>query len=122
MSQAITNTLQEIVKRVEPVFPMERAYLFGSFAWGNPDDDSDLDLYFILPASSESSTQRAIRIRKLLRGLGYSLDILVKTKEEFNQFKELKSSLEYKIFYEGLLFYEEGKFKIGKSLDAKGQK
>ncbi len=31
-------------------------YLFGSYAWGNPDDESDLDLLVIMKASDEKKS------------------------------------------------------------------
>ncbi|HEX9736655.1 MAG TPA: nucleotidyltransferase domain-containing protein [Thermoanaerobaculia bacterium] len=48
---------QRLVAELEP----DRIILFGSHAWGDPDEDSDLDLLVIVPHSEQPPTQRAVR-------------------------------------------------------------
>jgi predicted nucleotidyltransferase len=43
--QSELNTLKEIIIRTVPV---EQIWLFGSYAYGTPHKDSDLDLYVVL--------------------------------------------------------------------------
>jgi predicted nucleotidyltransferase len=38
------STRKEIVRRLVNEFQPEAVYLFGSYAWGKPDKESDLDL------------------------------------------------------------------------------
>ncbi len=39
--------LQEVVRKIVEAFDPERIILFGSFAYGNPTPDSDVDLLII---------------------------------------------------------------------------
>ena len=47
MPQNIKNEVDKLLKEINNLTYIEKIYLFGSFAYGNPDVDSDLDLCFI---------------------------------------------------------------------------
>ena len=49
--QEIEEYITEIVNRVIPVISPEKIYLFGSFAAGDYDKDSDIDLCFVVENS-----------------------------------------------------------------------
>ncbi len=53
-----SGVLEEAVERLKAEFQPEEIYLFGSHAWGTPDDDSDVDLMVIVPDSDERSIKR----------------------------------------------------------------
>jgi predicted nucleotidyltransferase len=80
-------------------------YLFGSPAWGQPNADSDLDLLVIIPGSQEKPIQRAVRAQRSLRGVKAAVDVLVKTRNEFERNLPVKASLEAQITREGKLLY-----------------
>ncbi|MCD6273991.1 MAG: nucleotidyltransferase domain-containing protein [Deltaproteobacteria bacterium] len=42
----INKIKKEILKRLLPIHP-EKIILFGSYAYGNPDEHSDIDLYIV---------------------------------------------------------------------------
>jgi Nucleotidyltransferase domain. len=48
----IEELKQEILERLRPLDP-ERVILFGSYAHGNPTEDSDIDLYVVTKAEWE---------------------------------------------------------------------
>lgn len=105
MTVISASTREEIVRRLVNEFQPEAVYLFGSYAWGKPDEESDLDLMVILPESSESPIELAVRAQHSLRGVRAAVDVLVKTRKEFEHYRPVKASLEAKIATKGKLLY-----------------
>ena len=99
------NLLQEITQRLVTEFQPENIFLFGSYAWGVPTNKSDVDLLVIVSESNERPALRASRAYRCLRGLGFPKDILVKTRIEFERFRNVRASLEYKISEKGKILY-----------------
>ena len=97
--------IEEVKNRLIKVYDPVAIYLFGSYAWGNPDDDSDLDLLIVVEKSDEKSYKRPIHGYKALRGLDISKDLIIKTKDEFEQISNDITTLGYKIKKEGTLIY-----------------
>lgn len=104
--QNIPSSLrEEVVRRLVDEFHPEEIYLFGSHAWGKPTADSDLDLLVIVSQSRQKPIQRAIRAQRSLRGVKVPVDVLVKTRTEFETYSSVKASLEAQISREGKLLY-----------------
>jgi predicted nucleotidyltransferase len=83
----------------------KQSTFFGSYAWGNPTADSDLDLLVIVAQSHQQPIQRAVRAQRSLRGVKAPVDVLVKTRKEFESYSSVKASLEAQISREGKLLY-----------------
>lgn len=96
---------KEVIRRLVDEFQPETIYLFGSYAWGMPNENSDMDLLVIVPESRENPIQRAVRAQRSLLGVKAAVDVLVKTREEFQRYTSVKASLEAQIFREGKLLY-----------------
>lgn len=96
---------KEVIRRRVDEFQPEAIYLFGSYAWGQPNQDSDMDLLVIIPDSRENPIQRAVRARRSLLGVKAAVDVLVKTRKEFQRYTSVKASLEAQISREGKLLY-----------------
>lgn len=86
-----------------------KVILFGSYAHGNPHDDSDIDLVVILDKEGKSDSYKSLinnrlEISKRLRELKrkYPMDILVYTKDEWEELKASESSFIEKIEREGV--------------------
>lgn len=97
--------LEEIVRRLVAEFQPEQIILFGSHAWGTPTKDSDLDFWVIVSDSKESQHARAVRAYGCLTGLGVPTDLLVKTREEAERFRNVRASLAHKVFERGRVLY-----------------
>src|SRR5437879_6281861 len=69
---AIRRFARQIAERVQP----EKIILFGSYAYGTPHDESDVDLMVIMPA--RNLIDQARRIERLLEA-PFSLDLHVCT-------------------------------------------
>jgi predicted nucleotidyltransferase len=88
MTQANLENLQdylaEIVSKVTSNFKIFEMILFGSFAWGNPSENSDLDL-LIVGEFDELPSRRAAKVGKVLTPRKFPIDIIVLTQEELNE-------------------------------------
>ena len=101
-SQTI-DTLKEIL--VETYHP-SAIYLYGSHAWGQATEESDLDVLVVVDESKEKPYNRSVRGIRALRGLKINEDIIVHTKHEFEELSLDVSTLCHKIKKEGTILYE----------------
>jgi predicted nucleotidyltransferase len=69
---AIRKLAREIAEKFEP----EKIILFGSYAYGKPNKDSDVDLLVVMPARNE--IDQAVRIRQAIDH-PFPMDLLVRT-------------------------------------------
>ncbi|MDT8444225.1 MAG: nucleotidyltransferase domain-containing protein, partial [Desulfuromonadales bacterium] len=79
--------LQEMTGRLVAEFDPEQVILFGSHAWGVPGEDSDIDLFIVVPESSERPLARARRALACLEGLRVPKDVLVRTRQETEKYR-----------------------------------
>lgn len=101
----VQTILQEMTRRLVAEFQPCQIYLFGSYAWGKPNEDSDVDLFVIVPDSDESSRERGLRARTCLRDLRIAKDVLVKTQAEVDWASRVYASLESEILEHGVKLY-----------------
>ena len=99
------DLLNETVERLKTEFQPEEIYLFGSHAWGTPNDDSDVDLMVIVPSSDERPIRRDQRAQKCLGRLAVAADVLVRTRGEVNRYKHLRASLFHQVLNQGRKLY-----------------
>jgi len=90
-----------------PLHP-EKVILFGSYAWGQPTADSDIDLYVVtrddfMPATwrQKRDIVRTVSNRILDLRTRYAIDLLVHTKPMHRKFVEINSSFARQIMEEG---------------------
>jgi len=83
---------------------VRRAVLFGSFARGDADFASDVDLLLIQPTSLPF-VERGLAHRALF-GLGVGLDLLVYTPEEYERLRDENNPLIARVEREGVTVYE----------------
>jgi predicted nucleotidyltransferase len=97
--------IEEVKNRLVKAYDPIAIYLFGSYAWGKPDEDSDLDILIVVEKSDEKSYKRPVRGYDVLSGLGVSKDLIVHTKEEFDRSLASAHTLCAKIARDGRLLY-----------------
>ena len=97
--------LAEILQRLAMAFDPEQIYLFGSRAWGTPGEESDLDLMVIVPETELPPLQRMVQAQQSLWGIKVAIDVIVKTREEFDYYQDVYASLERQISDEGILIW-----------------
>ncbi len=89
-----TTKIGEIAMKIANRFNPEQIILFGSYAKGTQDEDSDIDL-LIIQDTDLPSYKRGIDIRMSLIGTKMPIDILVYTRNEFEKEKNDKYSFLY---------------------------
>ena len=83
-------------------------YLFGSRVWGNPTEDSDIDIYAVIPDSFNKKITFTIGniINDLCNKDLLTVHLYLVKEEKYLHYIE-NSSFEEKIYKEGILIYEE---------------
>lgn len=105
----LANIKQEIVSRLSTNPNVSEIILFGSYAWGQPNKDSDVDLLIILNQegllnSYMAKLMKRAEISDILEDIekNIPIDILVYTREEWEKVLSLGSSFSKKIISQGL--------------------
>lgn len=98
----------EIVERLRPLNP-EMVVLFGSYATGEPNENSDIDLYIVtkddlLPHSWRDKSNLRLKYSQQLLDLRirYPVDLIVHTKPMYKKFIEINSSFSREIINKGV--------------------
>jgi predicted nucleotidyltransferase len=68
--------IRRFARRVAERFQPDKIILFGSYAYGQPNEHSDVDVLVVMPAKNETS--QAIRIRLAVEH-PFPLDLIVRT-------------------------------------------
>lgn len=87
----VSRTLPTAVKRLVAELKPEKIILFGSYAYGNPTPDSDVDLLIIMN-TREKYIDRYVTVSNLLIPREFPVDIIVKTPKEIKQEEKKKSN------------------------------
>jgi uncharacterized protein len=97
---AIRRFARQIAERFEP----DKIILFGSYAYGTPHKDSDVDLLVVMPAAREVT--QAIRIT-LAFDHPFPLDLIVRTPEKLA--RRLKDGNQFlrEVIEKGKVLYEK---------------
>jgi uncharacterized protein len=105
MKHLPTGLLEELVDRLVKGLNPEKIILFGSYAYGEPTEDSDVDILVIISNSDEPRYRRARQAHKALRGIGIPKDIIVMTREEVERKATVPSSLVSQVLRQGKILY-----------------
>jgi len=102
----IRQNLTEISQIIANTVPVESIYLFGSYAYGTPNKDSDLDLYIVFKDEMAMRELEAIRsINMAIYPIqNMPIDILGLKQNRFN-IRKMYATLERKIVREGVKLY-----------------
>ncbi|SFQ15340.1 nucleotidyltransferase domain-containing protein [Caldicoprobacter faecalis] len=104
----VRQQIDKIIADINKVAPVEKIYLFGSYAYGKPTEDSDIDLCVIVKENPIRKRDLMKLIRKSIVNVAdVPIDILVYFKDEFDARSKLNSTIEYKIVREGECIYEQ---------------
>ena len=102
----IRQNLEKISQIIAETVPVESIYLFGSYAYGTPGKDSDLDLYIVFKDDLPMRELEAIRsIRVAIDPVkNMPMDIIGLKQNRFNG-RKLYATLERKIERDGIKLY-----------------
>ncbi len=106
MNEDIKNETEKLVRKIRENFKIKKIILFGSYAYGKPGNDSDIDLCVI----SDENKRKLNLMREIRSALSFSkypLDILVYKQEEFDYRADSSTSMENQIKRHGVVLYEQ---------------
>ncbi|HEY4688348.1 MAG TPA: nucleotidyltransferase domain-containing protein [Anaerolineae bacterium] len=97
----IRKAARKIADTVHP----ERIILFGSFAYGEPTPDSDVDLLVIMESQLRPHA-RSIQVSEVLDPRPFPVDILVRTPQEIEERLQAGDCFFREIMSKGKVMYE----------------
>jgi predicted nucleotidyltransferase len=101
----VSVLLPEVVARLAQALQPEKVILFGSYAYGLPSPDSDVDILVIMHTDA-SQRDRYLAVSRLLRPRPFPVDILVKTPDEVQKAVHQGDLLVSEIMQRGKVIYE----------------
>ncbi len=99
------EALQAMVHRLVTGLHPHKIVLFGSYSYGTPTADSDVDLLVIMDTTARP-VDRYLCVSRLLRPRPFPLDLLVKTPEEIAQALAREDAFVQEITTRGRVLYE----------------
>ena len=101
------KSLKKITERIVEKYEPEKIILFGSYAWGKPTEDSDIDL-FIVKNSRKKKIDRERELRTMLFGNNFpAMDLLIYTPNEIKKRLFIEDFFVKQILSEGEILYEK---------------
>lgn len=85
---------------------LSQIILFGSYARGDFNFDSDIDLLFVTKNNNDSIRNIKYKIERILDDRKYPLDILVYKEKDLDKEKNIIGSLPYNVMKEGKVVYD----------------
>jgi len=99
------SLIYAMTERIVEAFNPIKVILFGSWARGDADWNSDIDLLVVLP-SVENKRREAVAIRRALADFPVGKDIIVTTPEEISRRGNVVGSILRPALREGKVIYE----------------
>lgn len=109
MKEEVKTILSEIVERLKRDYKPLRITLFGSYAYGNPTEDSDIDL-LILKDTKNRSVDRFVQVKRIIYNPNCKIPVspLVYTPEELKERLRIGDDFLKEIIQKGVVLYEKG--------------
>lgn len=96
--------IDDIATRIANRYHPEKIILFGSYAYGNPSEDSDLDLLVVLPFEGRPA-YKSVEILEMLHP-ALPLDLIVRTPEQLASRLALHDFFLHEVIQKGKVLYE----------------
>ena len=105
-AENLKESLERMVKRLVEELQPEQIILFGSYAYGQPTEGSDLDIMVIVSDSTDPPHHRMRKAYRCVGAIGVSKDLLVLTRKEFEKQARVITSLARRVKETGKVLYE----------------
>lgn len=99
------DIIQEMVNVIRTRFNPEQVIVFGSWARGEANEDSDIDFLVVMPNEIPNKRSLQVEIRKALRGFAISKDVIVISKNEIPRYKNFSGLVYKNALEEGKVYY-----------------
>ncbi|QTL97803.1 nucleotidyltransferase domain-containing protein [Iocasia frigidifontis] len=105
-NQKISIDIDNLIKKISQEIAAEEIILFGSHAYGIPNEDSDIDLCILSKLNGKRKLDLMRKARKAIIPLtSRPVDLLVYDQNDFYDRANIASTLEFKIKNEGVKVY-----------------
>ncbi len=106
-SGQVPETIRDIVHTIITGYRPRKIILFGSYAYGDPDEDSDIDL-LIIKDTDKRPLDRWIEVKRLVRDRSRRAPVspLVLTSKELEERLEIKDFFLQEVLEKGQVLYE----------------
>lgn len=104
-------SIQRFVDQVVRQFRPTKVILFGSYAYGRPTEDSDVDLMLIMPHRGPSA-KTATRVR-LACPRGFPMDLMVRSPAEVRRRIRMGDAFLKEITTKGIVLHESDDARMG---------
>jgi len=101
---AVSDRVDEMVRRIVERFGPEQIILFGSHARGAAEPESDVDLLVVMPVEG-SKREKQLEVRLALHDIRGPKDIIVTRPDEFEWRREIVGTIEHVCALEGKVLY-----------------
>ena len=98
--------VQTAIKRIIEVSRPRKLILFGSYVRGNMDLNSDLDILVVTGDDIENPRKESVRIRRALKGIVMSMDILVVPESKLQELVNVPGLIYREAMRDGEVVYE----------------
>jgi len=107
MSEKIKQEIDKYISVISTLSGVLQIYLFGSYAYGEPEEYSDIDLLIVVEDSLDPINTSVKINHKLVGKRTTPLDIMVNRKKDFTKAAE-ENTIQKHISDYGVLLYEAG--------------
>lgn len=101
----IQDKIRELSQKIVQAYQPEKIILFGSYAWGEPGPDSDVDL-FVIKDTNENTREIARGIDRLLFPRPFPIDLIVYTPTQLERRKMIGDFFIKDILTKGKIIYD----------------
>jgi predicted nucleotidyltransferase len=107
MKEEVKTILTEVVEKLKSEYKPLRIILFGSYAFGNPTEDSDRDL-LILKNTNKRRVDRFVQVKRIIYNPNCKIPIspLVYSPEELEDRLKIGDDFIKEIIQKGTILYE----------------
>ncbi|OGV37057.1 MAG: hypothetical protein A2X48_04400 [Lentisphaerae bacterium GWF2_49_21] len=98
------NQIKNYVKRISEEFHPQKVILFGSYAYGKPTSDSDVDLLVVMEDINHME-RPSLEIRRRIKA-PFPLDLLVKSPSHIRKRLKMRDYFIRDVFKKGVVLYE----------------
>ena len=107
-----SRQIREVVDKIVRMFHPERVILFGSYAYGNPTEDSDVDILVVMPLNGKKPVRQEAEVVLAVHG-GFPMDLIVQSPERLKQRIEMQDIFIREIIEKGKVLYDSAHQRVG---------
>jgi len=102
----VRGVILEIVEKIKKEYQPKKVILFGSYAYGEPTEDSDLDILIVTERCLDHGESYKMQ-QRLLRDFSVPVQLICVSDEEFEETKNIIGGVTYPASKYGEVLYEK---------------